>query len=119
MNHGEFSFHRHRRRQTSSSSQRDYGLTVGKLFIENQKLNSNNEFPLSNIPCMRWNMLDKHMYANIWWPSRMQQKRQLDWKPHLAASLLAAVISTGMSDDARDEEEAWRIRECLRGGRKN
>lgn len=49
----------------------------------------------------------------------MQQKRRFDWNPHREASLLAAVISAGTSDDARDDDEALRIRECLRGGRKN
>lgn len=64
-------------------------------------------------------MLHKHTYANIRGPSRMQRKRRFDWNPYHAASLLAAVISAGTSDDARDDDEALRIRECLRGGRKN
>lgn len=58
---------------------------------------------------------DAQTRANMWRPSLPPARSTT---PPLLASLLAAVITAGTSDDARDDGEALRIRECLRGGGK-
>lgn len=106
-------------REYSSSSRLDCSLTVSKLSVENQKLNSNIEFLLSNIPHVWWNMRRKHAGRGKHGEAFLREaKRCLDWNPQPASSMLAAVITSETSGGAGEASEALCVRR-LGGKRTN